>query len=1146
MLPAPFEQLLQQIGASAPDVIATVARLDGTPGKVCISTPSAGYRRLLLAALVSMSSRPLLAFCPTVDAAEELASTARNWMLDDGSAARQIIVLPELGVEPMEYSQYSRPLAFAKARALDLVYTGRNPIIFTTVQAMIDPSLPRNEFQALATTLSIGDSVAPHTLARRLVQMGYESVSSVTEMGQFGMRGNVFDLYSQLGEYPARIVFEGNIISRMKLFDPVTQASVEPVDTVRILPPYPVTMDETPRRTFARLAAERRTAEQKIGEHHGDGEATFFEDLEDFGTTANGRGVNFFIYQYIEARRLCTGLAHFLSSESIAIFADTDPETERDVIFDSARELYDRTRQTGLVPSSDALDEAEEAATDALSSFRRSILLGVATLPGALTPVSRELPPVTLSGSLSSYLKTYAPDPVAVHILSWNPEKAKQLVTEGADDPAVLARIHVTKGAAPSGFVAGGLVVLTDRELFPKTTTSPKKITRFSQAISRLEDLHEGDYVVHRDYGIGLFRGITAMAVDGITRDYISLEYKDRSLLHVPIERLGYLEKYIGDRTEITLDEPGSQKWKRTKREAAEDARRVAHDLLATAAKRQMREGYAFQPNPELEQPVSDAFAYELTPDQAKAITDVLGDMEEGKPMDRLVCGDVGFGKTEVAIRATARAVSNGKQVAVVAPTTILAMQHYRNLEERFTPVGYRVALFSRMVGSREISADRKLLREGKVDIAVGTHKVLNMADDFRDIGLLIVDEEQLFGVLDKEKIKRLKAEIDVLTLSATPIPRTLESSIVGIRDISVINTPPVGRYPIRTFLMPFDEDQLAHAVRAELERHGQVYFVHNRIVDIDSRLYLLSRLFPEARIAVAHGQLRGEILEQIMLDFYEGRYDILLSTTIIEAGLDYPNVNTVIVDDAERLGLAQLYQLRGRVGRAQRHAYAYLFHSRGLLRDSVAYRRLEAIASAVDFGAGLQVALKDLELRGAGDVLGIKQSGRFSDVGYHSFLSMVEEEILRERGQYAEPPPRPVLILELSAFIPESYVPDSGERLTLYNAIERATDKDLPELEARMADRYGQLPQEVRAIFDLKRLELVLAPLGVSGVKQTGHTLILDCVSEDAATRFLRTYAGRTPGSRTVRDSVIVSTSAGEKPLSFLFRLLSGSETVH
>lgn len=1146
MLSAPFELLLRQIEAGAADVIAAVGRLDGTPGKVCISTPSAGYRRLLLAALVSVSKRPLLVFCPTVDAAEESASTARNWIPDDGSPARQVIVLPELGVEPMEYSQYSRPLAFARARALDLIYTGKNPIIFTTVQAMIDPSLSPDEFQALATTLSVGESIAPHTLARRLVQMGYESVSSVTEMGQFGMRGNVFDLYSQLGEYPVRIVFEGNAVSRMKLFDPVTQASVEPVNTVRILPPYPITMDETSRRTFVRLAAEQRMAEQKAGERHGDGETTFLEDLEDFGAAANGRGGNFFIYQYIEAHRLCAALAHLLSPESIAIFADTDPEMERTVIFDSARELYDRTRQTGLVPSSNALDGAEEAAKDALSSFRRSIQLGAATLSGALTPVSRELPPVTLSGSLSNYLKTHAPDPVVVHVLSWNPEKAEQLVTEGADDPAVLARIHVMKGAAPSGFATDGLVVLTDRELFPKTATSPKKTTRFSQAISRLEDLHEGDYVVHRDYGIGLFRGITAMTVDGTTRDYISLEYKDRSLLHVPIERLGYLEKYIGDRTEIALDEPGSQKWKRTKREAAEDARRVAHDLLATAAKRQMREGYIFQPNPELEQPISDAFAYELTPDQAKAIADVLGDMEEGKPMDRLVCGDVGFGKTEVAIRATARAVSNGKQVAVVAPTTILAMQHYRNLEERFTPVGYKVALFSRMVGSREISADRKLLREGRVDIAVGTHKVLNMADDFRDVGLLIVDEEQLFGVLDKEKIKRLKAEIDVLTLSATPIPRTLESSIVGIRDISVINTPPVGRYPIRTFLMPFDEDQLARAVRAELERHGQVYFVHNRIVDIDSRLSLLSSLFPDARIAVAHGQLRGEILEQIMLDFYEGRYDILLSTTIIEAGLDYPNVNTVIVDDAERLGLAQLYQLRGRVGRAQRHAYAYLFHSRGLLRDSVAYRRLEAIASAVDFGAGLQVALKDLELRGAGDVLGIKQSGRFSDVGYHSFLSMVEEEILRERGQYAEPPSRPVLILELSAFIPESYISDAGERLALYNAIERAIDKDLPGLEARIADRYGQLPQEVRAIFDLKRLELALAPLGVSGVKQTGHTLILDCVSEDAATRFLRTYMGRIPGSRTVRDSVIVPTSAGEKPLSFLFRLLSGPETVH
>jgi transcription-repair coupling factor (superfamily II helicase) len=420
------------------------------------------------------------------------------------------------------------------------------------------------------------------------------------------------------------------------------------------------------------------------------------------------------------------------------------------------------------------------------------------------------------------------------------------------------------------------------------------------------------------------------------------------------------------------------------------------------------------------------------------------------------------------------------------------------------------------------------------------------MAGDFKDIGLMIVDEEQLFGVLDKEKIKKMKAEVDVLTLSATPIPRTLESSIVGIRDISLINTPPVGRYPIRTFLMPFDEEQLTRAVRAELERHGQVYFVHNRIMDIEARFTLLARLFPEARIAVAHGQLRSEVLEQIMLDFYEGKYDILVSTTIIEAGLDFPNVNTIIVDEGERFGLAQLYQLRGRVGRAQRHAYAYIFHSHGVLRESVAFKRLEAIASAVDFGAGLQVALKDLELRGAGDVLGVKQSGRFSNVGYHMFLSMVEEEIMRVRGQYSEPVAKPVIILGMSAFIPESYVADSGERLALYNAVERAGGQDLTSLEERTVDRYGALPAEVSGIFALKRLELSLIPLGVSSVKESGHVLVLEFVSEEAARRFLRAHVDQVAHARTVRDSVVLPMNEDQKALSLLSQLLSGSETVH
>ena len=1140
-----FDLLLRQAQASAPELFVRFAQLLERPDSITVSSPSSGYRQLLLAALVTLCPRPLVIVCPSVDRAEELSSMVRG-MSSAITGVRPFVVLPELGVEIMEYTQYSRPLSFARARALDQIYAHAETVVFTTAQGLIDPSIPAGDFTELVSTLTVGDRIIPHTLARRLLQMGYEGVSSVTEMSQFSMRGNVFDLYSQVGEYPARIVLEGNVISRIKLFDPMTQQSVEPVSSVGILPPYPVVLDQEARRSFAAVAAKRWKKERKTAEGSEDQDATLLEDLESFIATTNSKGVNYFLYQYMNPERMCGGLAGLLGPRAIAVFADVDPEAELTQIFDSARELYDRSIQTGFVPLSSALDQVEHTARQALGSFARSISLTATSAQNALTPASRELPPLTLSGSLNEYLSLHAPGETAIDVVSWNPEKAQHLVMDTIEDPGVMARLAIIKGSLSVGFAAEGFMVLTDKELFPKATMSPKKTTRFSQAISRLEDLHEGDYVVHRDYGIGVFRGINAMTVDGVTRDYISLEYKDHSLLHVPVERLGYLEKYVGDRTEITLDEPGSRKWKRARKEAAEDARRIAHELLETAAKRHAREGYMFKPNPELEVPVVDAFAYELTPDQSKAIADVLSDMEAGKPMDRLVCGDVGFGKTEVAIRAAARAVSNGKQVAIVAPTTILAMQHFRNLEARFEPIGYKVALFSRMVGSRELAADRKLLHEGGVDIAVGTHKVLNMAGDFKDIGLMIVDEEQLFGVLDKEKIKKMKAEVDVLTLSATPIPRTLESSIVGIRDISLINTPPVGRYPIRTFLMPFDEEQLTRAIRAELQRHGQVYFVHNRINDIEVRFALLARLFPEARIAVAHGQLRSEVLEQIMLDFYEGKYDILLSTTIIEAGLDFPNVNTIIVDEGERFGLAQLYQLRGRVGRAQRHAYAYIFYSHGVMRESVAFKRLEAIASAVDFGAGLQVALKDLELRGAGDVLGVKQSGRFSDVGYHMFLSMVEEEIMRVRGQYSEPVAKPVIILGMSAFIPETYVADSGERLALYNAVERAGRQDLTSLEERTVDRYGALPPEVSGIFALKRLELSLIPLGVSSVKESGHVLVLEFGAEEAATRFLRAHVDQVAHARTVRDSVVLPMKADQKPLSLLSSLLSGSETVH
>lgn len=1140
-----FDWLLEQLRTGSPELFSGLAGLSQHPGSVAVSSAAAGYRQLLLAGCIAASPLPLVVVCSTIDRAEELSAMVRG-MLGSGADLRPLIVLPELGVEPMEYTQYSRPLSFGRSRALDQIYARPDSIIFTTVQGLIDPSLPAAEFKQLASTLSVGDRIVPQSLAHRLVQMGYEGVTSVTEMGQFSMRGNVFDLYSQMGEYPARIVLEGNTIARIKLFDPVTQQSVEAVSSVGILPPYPVTMDRDARQSLAALAAKRWSDEAEKRDRHDAQDTLFLEDLESFVADVNGKGVNYLLYQYADVERMCGGLASLLAPRSVALFMDIDPWGELLQIIDSARELYGREREAGVVPSSSALDQVEATARRALEMFTRSLTLTAVSEKDAIILPSRELPPPTLSGSLGEFLRLHAPGEGPIAVVSWNPEKAERLMNDAAPSTDLLQRIAITRGSLAAGFATEGLVVLTDKELFPKATMSPKKTSRFSQAISRLDDLHEGDYVVHRDYGIGVFRGMNAMTVDGVTRDYISLEYRDKSLLHVPVERLGYLEKYVGDRSEIALDEPGSRKWKRARAEAAADARRIAHELLETAAKRHARDGYVFKPNPELESPVVDAFAYELTPDQIKAIADVLGDMEAGKPMDRLVCGDVGFGKTEVAIRAAARAVANGKQVAVVAPTTILAMQHFRNFEERFEPIGYRVALFSRMVGSKELSLQRKQLSEGGVDIAIGTHKVLNMAGDFKDIGLLIVDEEQLFGVLDKEKIKKLKAEIDVLTLSATPIPRTLESSIVGIRDISLINTPPVGRYPIRTFLMPFDEEQLRRAIGAELERHGQVYFVHNRIMDIDARFALLSRLFPEARIAVAHGQIRSELLEQTMMDFYEGRYDILLSTTIIEAGLDFPNVNTIIVDEGEHFGLAQLYQLRGRVGRAQRHAYAYLFYSRGTLRESIAFKRLEAIASAVDFGAGLQVALKDLELRGAGDVLGVKQSGRFSDVGYHMFLSLVEDEILKVRGQYTEPVAKPSLLLGVSAFIPDTYVKDSGERLALYNAITRAGAKELTALQERTADRYGPLPPEVSGIFALKNMELLLMEQGVSSVKESSHAVVLEFGSEEAATRFLRPRLDALAGARTVRDSAVLPLRPGQTALSLLSALLSSPETVH
>ena len=612
-----------------------------------------------------------------------------------------------------------------------------------------------------------------------------------------------------------------------------------------------------------------------------------------------------------------------------------------------------------------------------------------------------------------------------------------------------------------------------------------------------------GDYVVHENHGIGQYMGTVRLASDGTYRDFLHIRYQGTDKLYVPTDQLDRVQKYIGSEGEAPkLNRLSGGEWQRQKAKVKQSIREIAGDLLKLYAQRETIPGHAFDPDTPWQREFEDSFPYEETPDQLAAIADIKRDMESPKVMDRLLCGDVGYGKTEVALRAIFKAVMGGKQAAMLAPTTILAQQHYATMLNRFAGFPIHVETISRFKTAAEQKDILRRLREGEVDVIVGTHRLLAKDVEFKNLGLLVVDEEQRFGVVHKEAIKKLKQSVDVLTLTATPIPRTLHMSMVGIRDMSLLQSPPEERYPVQTYVVEYSDGLVRDAILRELARGGQVYVLHNRVQTIEVMYARLKKLVPEARIAVGHGQMREHALEDVMLDFYEGKFDVLLCTTIIEAGLDVPRANTLIICDADRFGLAQLYQLRGRVGRSNRLAYAYLTVNPNKVLTEAADRRLAAIREFTEFGSGFRVAMRDLEIRGAGNLLGAEQSGHMMDVGYDMYLKLLEEAVLEEKGE--KPPVRTECAADLSvtANIPEKYVPSAEQRMDLYRRIALIrTEADADDLTDELIDRFGDPPSAVNALIHVALLRGEAGRAGISDISQKGNMLYFKVENFDMET---------------------------------------------
>ena len=664
-------------------------------------------------------------------------------------------------------------------------------------------------------------------------------------------------------------------------------------------------------------------------------------------------------------------------------------------------------------------------------------------------------------------------------------EKLNQQIITKSEESFVTVSI----GKLSSGFECFDTkqVVITSQELIEGEKRKTYKSTAFKEGEKVVyADLKIGDYVVHKNYGIGIFIGVNTITADGTTKDYIKIKYYGDDILYVPTNQLDSVRKYIGgDENGLKINKLGTKEWLNTKAKVKKNLRQVARELIELYARREKSKGYAFAPDTPWQTQFEDSFPYQETDDQLRCIEEVKKDMEMDKPMDRLLCGDVGYGKTEVAIRAAFKAVMSGKQVAYLAPTTVLAEQQYKEFRDRMLNFGVKVEVLNRFKTKKQQTEIIKNLKLGEVDIVVGTHRILSKDVEFKDLGLLIIDEEHRFGVRDKEKIKQYKETIDVLTMTATPIPRTLHMSIVGVRDMSVIYEPPYNRKPVQTYVLEYDQEVIREAITRELERNGQVFYLFNNVEKIMQKANEISNLVPEAKVVYAHGQMTGHEIENIMEEFIERKTNVLVCTTILESGIDIPNANTIIVENADRMGLAQLYQIRGRVGRSDRQGYAYITYKKDKLLSEVADKRLKAIKEFTEFGSGFKIAMRDLEIRGAGSLLGEIQSGHLEQVGYDTYCNLLDEVVKEMKGEEVKPEIDVQIDLEATCYIPDEYISDSSQKIEIYQDIALCkNEEDIQNVIDEMIDRYGNMPKEIENLLEIARIKILCKKLNISKVQ--------------------------------------------------------------
>lgn len=1075
---------------------------------------SGSARTVFAASLYKETKKPTLIVTHNLFQAQKIYEDISN--IFDG----EVYLYPVNDLIASELAISSPELRAQRIEVLNSLTEGRAPIVIAPVAGLRRFLPPKELWKQYQFHVRLGEELDLNEYMTKLIAIGYERVDMVGAPGQFSLRGGIIDIYPLTEENPIRIELFDTEIDSIRSFNIEDQRSIDMLKEVIIGPATELILnEELINNCIMKVENGLAGSLKKLREDKQ--KELLLENIQYDIEKLKTRQINHEMFKYLSLfYDNPASLLDYFDKQAIVILDEIG----------RIHEMYDQLEKeeadwyTEMLESGHIIHDVKisHTYTDVISKTKHPLIY----LSLFLRHVPHTSPQNILNISckqmqnfhgqmhvLKTELERWLKAKFTVVFLGANKERQKKLqaVLEDYDIEVVIkdrketlqaGKLQIIEGDLQTGFELPmqKLAIITEEELFKKRVKKQARRQKLSNAerIKNYSELQIGDYVVHVNHGIGKYLGIETLEINGIHKDYLNIKYQGSDQLYVPVDQIDQVQKFVGSEgKEPKIYKLGGNDWRKVKKKVESSVQDIADDLIKLYAEREASEGYAFSPDGEMQREFEASFPYQETEDQIRSINEIKKDMERLRPMDRLLCGDVGYGKTEVAIRAAFKAVAEGKQVALLVPTTILAQQHYETVRERFQDYPMNIGLLSRFKTRKEINETVKGLANGTIDMVIGTHRLLSKDIKYKDLGLLIIDEEQRFGVTHKEKIKQLKANIDVLTLTATPIPRTLHMSMLGVRDLSVIETPPENRFPVQTYVMEYNGALIREAIERDLARGGQVYFLYNRVEDIERKAEEISMLVPDAKVTYAHGRMTENELESAMLSFLEGESDVLVSTTIIETGVDIPNVNTLIVNDADRMGLSQLYQLRGRVGRSNRIAYAYFTYRKDKVLTEVAEKRLQAIKEFTELGSGFKIAMRDLSIRGAGNLLGAQQHGFIDSVGFDLYSQMLKEAIEERKGdQQVEKRFETEIDLEVDAYIPQDYISDGHQKIDMYKRFKAISSlEDLEELQEEMIDRFGEYPREVTLLLQIAKIKVFAIQERVEQIKQDKEviTLLID-----------------------------------------------------